>query len=342
MLAQVTGGNRDPKVMWHAPTQKWVMALYVELNGDHTIHFFTSSNLREWTLASVTAAGTKGKGGYLFECPDFFELAVDRDAKQEKWVLLAANTEYATGSFDGIRFRPEQSRLPGHCGRGFYAPQTFSDIPNRDGRRIQIGWFQAPTAGMPFNQSMTVPLELNLISAADGPRMTWAPIKELESLRAKSHRFGPMMLTPESANPLADLKAELVEIQAEFEPGDASEVALTVRGAVIAYDGKKRELAVNDLRAPAPLRDGKQRVTIYCDRIGLEIFASHGLTYVPIPYVPNADDLALAVRVKGGTARISELHVHELKSAWPAPDVKAETNPDERTSKPPPSRLGFE
>ena len=70
VLQQITGGNRDPKVFWYEETQKWVMVLFVELQGKHTIHFFTSPNLREWTLASITEgiAGT----AFLFECPDFF------------------------------------------------------------------------------------------------------------------------------------------------------------------------------------------------------------------------------------------------------------------------------
>jgi len=323
VLKQITDGNRDPKVIWHPATKKWVMVLYVGLTTGHSIHFFTSRNLREWALSSVTEAATIGKGGYLFECPDFFELPIDGNTRQTKWVLLAANTEYATGTFDGTTFKPEQSKLPGQRGRGFYAAQTFSDIPIQDGRRIQIGWFQSPTAGMPFNQSMTVPLELKLISTADGPRMTWTPVKELDSLRVKSHRFGTMTLTPASANPLADLKAELVELQAEFEPGDASEVAFTVRGAAIVFYAEKQELAVNNLRAPAPLRDGTQRLTILCDRAGLEVLASNGLTYVPMPYLPRADDLSLGVQVRGGSAKIRELQVHELKSAWTVPDIKS-------------------
>ena len=57
VIKQITGGNRDPKVFWHEPTQKWVMLLYVETpEKKHTIHFFTSPNLRDWTLASVTEA----------------------------------------------------------------------------------------------------------------------------------------------------------------------------------------------------------------------------------------------------------------------------------------------
>ncbi len=315
VIKQVTGGNRDPKVMWSEPTKKWVLVLYVEWEKKHTIHFFTSPNLREWTLASITEGDAPGKS-FLFECPDFFELPVDGDATKKKWVLTAANTEYAIGTFDGTRFTPEQSKLPGHRGRGFYAPQTFSDIPEKDGRRIQIGWFQTETKGMPFNQAMTVPLELRLISTADGPRMTFTPVKELESLRTKSHHTAAAPLKPGDANPLANVKAELIELRAEFEPGDAREVVFNIRGATITYDAQKQELAVNDHRVPAPLREGKQRLTIYCDRTGLEVFASDGLCYVPMPFQPQAENLTLSVSVTGGTAKLSSLDVHELRSAW--------------------------
>jgi sucrose-6-phosphate hydrolase SacC (GH32 family) len=314
VVPQVTGGNRDPKVFWHEPSQRWVMVLYVELNKVHTIHFFTSPNLREWTLASTTPGG-KG-GGYLFECPDFFELPVDGDPANKKWVLTAANTEYAIGTFDGTTFTPEHARLPGQRGRGFYAAQTFSDIPANDGRRIQIGWFQTETKRMPFNQSMTIPLELTLIGTAEGPRLTMNPVKELASLRAKAHRFPEMTLEPGSANPLTDVKAELMEVRAEFDPGDATEVAFTVRGATITFDVAKQELTVNKHHAPAPLRKGRQRLTVFCDRTGLEVFASDGLTYVPMPFQPVATDRSVGIAVKGGGAKFSDLKVYELKSAW--------------------------
>ncbi|MEI7941134.1 MAG: GH32 C-terminal domain-containing protein, partial [Verrucomicrobiota bacterium] len=68
----------------------------------------------------------------------------------------------------------------------------------------------------------------------------------------------------------------------------------------------------------APLRDGKQRLTIFCDRTGLEVFASDGLTYVPMPFQPKADELVLAMQAKGGSAKVSALEVHELRSAWGA------------------------
>jgi len=316
VLKQVTSGNRDPKVIWHEPTKRWVMVLYVALPGNkHTVHFFTSPNLHDWTLASITDGGSD-KDNFLFECPDFFELPVDGDASNRKWVLMAASSAYATGAFDGKTFKPEQTKIPGHRGKGFYAAQTFSDIPDSDGRRIQIGWFQTETRGMPFNQSMTIPLELKLAATPDGPRLTWTPVKELTSLRAKAHELRLAPLQPGSDNPLSAVQAELIELRAEFEPGDATDVTFTVRGATIVYDPKKQELAVNGHRAPAPLRGGKQRLTIFCDRAQLEVFAADGLTYIPLPFQPKADNLALGIQVKGGSANFTSLQVHELKSAW--------------------------
>ncbi|MFM7832294.1 MAG: glycoside hydrolase family 32 protein [Planctomycetaceae bacterium] len=199
VLGQVTGGNRDPKVFWHAGTSQWVMVLYVEQAGVHTVHFFTSANLREWHLASVTE-GDGGGGRYLFECPDLFELSVGGDAAQRRWVLLGANSEYGVGGFDGVRFAAEQQRLAGQRGRGFYAAQSFSDVP--DGRRILIGWWQTETRGMPFNQSMTVPLELGLRETMEGVRLTFAPVRELLSLRGGVHSLGELSLRPGMRNPL--------------------------------------------------------------------------------------------------------------------------------------------
>ena len=313
ILPQITDGNRDPKVIWHEPTQRWVMVLYVELPGKkHTVHFFTSPNLREWKLASIFTGGT-GDDHLLFECPDFFELPVDGDSARKKWVLIGANDEHAIGTFDGTTFSAEATKLSGQRGRTFYAAQTFSDEPQ--GRRIQIGWLRADAPGMPFNQCMSLPRELRLVSTPDGPRLTSTPVKEMESLRAKSHRLGSMNLQPDSANPLADVETELVELRAEFEPG-AAETIFTVRGATIAYDAQKQELDVNGLRVPAPLRGNRQRLIVYCDRTTLEVFASDGLVGMPVAFLPKANDLGLSVQVKRGAVKFHSLEVHELKSAW--------------------------
>src|SRR5262249_46710322 len=178
VVKEITNGNRDPKVIWHEPTKQWVMVLYVCQRDKHTVHFLTSPNMKEWKVKSHIE-------GY-FECPDLFELPLDGDAPKKKWILTAANHEYQVGSFDGTTFRPETPKLSGHRGKGFYAAQTYSDIPAKDGRRIQIGWLQAPSPGMPFNQAMSVPLDVKLVSTKDGARLTWNPVREVEALRSKA------------------------------------------------------------------------------------------------------------------------------------------------------------
>ena len=313
VVGNVTAGNRDPRVFWYAPTQHWVMALYVEENGKHTIHFLTSPNLRDWTPASVFP-GQPGTN-FLYECPDIFPLPLDGNDKKTKWILTGADTQYVIGSFDGKKFTPESSILPGVLGRGFYAPQTFNDGPQH--RRVQIGWWRTETPGMPFNQSMSTPLELALITTKNGMKLTYAPVKELESLRATAHTLGAVTVSQTGGpDPLAGIHAELVEIRAEFTPVEASVVTFTVRGITVVYDSKKEELIVNGHHAYAPLLSGKQRLTIYADRTGLEVFASDGLCYVPMPVNLNPDDTILSLTVKGVSAGFNELTVYELKSAW--------------------------
>ncbi len=306
VVKQITGGNRDPKVIWHEPTKRWVMTLYVgfdenkdgKKNTRHTIHFLTSPNLKEWTVASQVDG--------FFECPDFFPLAVDGDPKNIKWVLTAASSEYRIGSFDGTTFTAETGRLAGHRGKGFYAAQTFSDLP--DGRRIQIGWLQAPSPGMAFNQCMSLPLELKLTATAEGPRLTWAPLPTANDGVSRAMKVKPEETVRH------DHASGLMRVTAEFEPGADSELNFTVNGAVISYAAAKQELTVNGHRAPAPLRNGKQRLTIIADRTVLEVFASDGLTYVPMPVIAKAG--GASVSLTGAALKSQNIQVAGLRSIW--------------------------
>jgi len=322
VIKEITRGNRDPKVFWHEPSKQWVLTLYVGLpnpTGEldakgkpvplHTIHFFTSPNLKDWTQRSQTPG--------LYECPDFFELPVDGNATNKKWVLTAASSEYFVGSFDGQKFTPETPKLPGHRGRGFYAAQTYSDVP--DGRRIQIGWGQAPSPGMPFNQLQTLPCELQLHQTPEGPRLRRVPIKELASLRGQSWKMQNLHLNPGATNPLAGVRGELLEVHADFQPAPDSEVTFKVRGVDIHYSAAKQEISMGNLRAPAPLQDGHQRLTIFADRTQFTVFASDGLIYVPFPVIPKPAELGVEVQVTGGATTMPVLEAFELKSIWDTP-----------------------
>ncbi len=305
VIKQISAGNRDPKVFWHEPTKQWVLVLYVETPGkQHTIHFFNSPNLRDWKLASVTKGGIDNDK-YLFECPDFFELAVDGDVSKKKWILTAANSEYAIGTFDGVTFTPEVSRLTDVRGIGFYAAQSFSDIPNN--RRIQVGWSQAPSPGMSFNQLQTLPCELTLRTTPDGVRLRREPVKELEVLREGTNQ----------ADSLANFRSELIEFRADIAPDQTTFFEFNLRGAKISYDSIKQEIAVNGHRATAPLINGKQKLAVFVDRTMLEVFASDGLTYVPMPFIPNPLDQSVLIGGNNG-ANVSKinLQLYKLKSSW--------------------------
>jgi sucrose-6-phosphate hydrolase SacC (GH32 family) len=205
-------------------------------------------------------------------------------------------------------------RLTGQRGKGFYAAQSFSDVP--DGRRILIGWWRTETKGMPFNQSMTVPLELGLRQTVDGPRLTYMPVEELEQLRKKTDTFDLESIQPGDPNPLATISAELLEVEVSFLPGDAKELVLNLRDVMIEYDFEKQELSVAGHKTPAPLRDGRQRLVILVDRTGVEVFASDGLCYVPMPYNTQPDNRKIFLEARGGKVVLEALKVSELKSAW--------------------------
>lgn len=189
---------RDPKVFWHPPTEQWIMALAT----GQSITFFTSSDLKEWTLASEFGDGIGIHDG-VWECPDLFPLTIE-GTNTTKWVLLVSVgdnpelesgslTQYFIGSFDGITFRPDDEivRILDH-GRDNYAGVSFSDIPKQDGRRIYLGWMsnwryanQVPTSG--WRGAMTIPRVLELKQMNDETILVQRPVEEADSYFSQVH-----------------------------------------------------------------------------------------------------------------------------------------------------------
>ena len=315
VVPRINKDNRDPKVIWHEPTKKWIMVVWVEReNRMNSMQFLTSPDLKNWTKTSVVNGGAAGDR-YLHECPEFYELPVE-GTTEKKWILTGANTQYAIGSFDGITFKPEAERLQGQVGRDFYAPQTFSDEPN--GRRIEIGWWRTKTAvdDMTFNQSMSIPMEHKLVKTPTGIRLVRQPVKELENLRVKEYKQGKITLQENGTNPFKDINIELAELRMEIEPGRSKEIVIDVRGIPVTYNVVSQELTIDRVTAPAPLQNGKLNLIIYADRTGLEIFANSGLLYMPINVNLPENNRSLSMSVKGGAAKLSNLVVYELKSIW--------------------------
>ncbi len=310
VLKQLAPGNRDPKVFWHEPTSRWIMALYLEKN-DFAI--FASPDLKKWEkLSDLRIPGT-------IECPELFELPAGKagqgKADSSRWIFYGANGGYLVGQFDGTSFTTESGPHALHHGNCFYASQTYTNIPAKDGRRILIPWGQVALPGMPFNQMMGLPVVLTLHETAAGPRMFVEPVKELESLRTKTHDLPAGTLSP-GDNPLADVSCELAEIVVDFEPGAASEVVLNLRGLEIFYDAKAGVVRCLDKQAPLASVDGKLSLRMFVDRASVDIFGGAGALYMPMGHNLVANNRSFSMTTRGGAAQVRSLVVHELQSAW--------------------------
>jgi sucrose-6-phosphate hydrolase SacC (GH32 family) len=250
------------------------------------------------------------------ECPDLFELPVEGNAKDTRWVFWAGNGNYLLGTFDGKTFTKESGPHRSEWGDNSYAGQTYSDIPRQDGRRIQIAWMRGGKyPGMPFNQQMSFPCELTLRNVPEGLRLCRNPISEIEKIRAKEHKWTSRSLRP-GENPLKEVAADLLDIRAEIEPGDAAAVVLKLRGETVKYDVKKKEIECGGKKANLEPSGGRIKLQVLLDRASLEVFGNAGQRCMSfcVPFDPKQTGLELSA--VGGTARVPSLEAYELRSTW--------------------------
>jgi len=308
IIKQIAGGNRDPRVFWHAPTKKWVMVLYVKRG---IAHFFTSDDLKKWTLtAEVPLKG-------FHECPDLFELAVDGNKKNTKWVLYDARFMYWIGGFDGKTFKPEAGPFRGDLGTNFYAAQTWTNTADR---RIQIAWMRgSPYPGMPFNQQSSFPCELSLRTGPAGVRLYRCPVKEIAKLHIAESAvtLSDKPLT-DTADKLGGISGDLFDIDMEIEPRKAPEFGIRLHGQTINYAAGQLK-ALRRSAKVAPIK-GAVKLRILVDRTSLELFANDGEVSMTFRILPKEKDTGIELYAKGGEASVKSLKVHKLRSSWkPAP-----------------------
>jgi fructan beta-fructosidase len=302
-LVKHTG--RDPRLLWHERSKRWVMAVYDEFAGKRCIAFYNSSNLGLWHFTSRLEG--------FFECPDLFELPVGH-SNTTKWVLYSGDAKYVVGKFDGFKFKPDSPEKQQVRYGNFYAAQTYSNTP--DGRRIQIGWASGITfPGMPFNQQMTVPCQLTLRNTPDGPRLFAEPIDELKSLRETSKALTETQITPQT--PLrSDIRGELLDVELEMQGTANSTATLNLRGIPVAFDFRKNELSCRKVTAPLEPVDGRIRLRVLVDRGSIEIFGNDGRVAISVGATPQQTDQSVDLSTKGGDLIVYSLNVAKLRSAW--------------------------
>jgi sucrose-6-phosphate hydrolase SacC (GH32 family) len=314
VLDNVRGGNRDPKVIWHAPSKRWIMALYLD-KSDFAL--FASPDLKRWEhLQDLTASG-------MAECPDFFEMPIEEEPGKTAWIFTAANAKYLVGQFDGKQFQPDGgggvggfTPLQSEFNPSFYAGQTFSNLP--DARRIQIAWLRdGKYPGMPFNQQLSFPTVLTLHRTPDGLRLHRRPIDQIQSLHDRKVTRSNVSLS-NRVDELKELAGDLLDLNAVLEVGSAKRVGLRVSGQSIVFDAQAKTLTSLSRAAPLTPFDGRITLRVLVDRTSIEVFANGGAVSLSGCCLPdqNMPTIAPAFFAEDGTAGLISCEGYTLKSAW--------------------------
>lgn len=300
---------RDPTVFWYAPASAWRMVRY-ERQG---FVFYGSSDLLNW----VQLSRVEGR----YECPDLFELPVEDNSGERKWVLTAANGAYMLGSFDGRHFTAETDTLRIERGKAFYAPQTWKRTPEGGSPVIQIAFLRYPDEPrLTWHCQMAFPCVLTLRRLPEGVRLCRLPIDEIKNLRIAQDVWRNVTLSP-GQNPLGSMRGDLFDIRAEIEVLDAAAFRFDVRGQAIHYSRTDEQLRVAGTAIPLKPSAGRVRLQVLVDRSSIEVFVDRGQATISNVtfFDPVRDDYCLTA--EGGDIRVISLEINELEGIWPRPAV---------------------
>jgi len=314
---------RDPKVLWHEPSAKWVAVIS---QGQRAV-FYGSSDMKSWGYLSEF----KPAQNFGWECPDLFHI-------NDFWVLTVANNRYFIGNFDGISFTAIDDRGRSlDYGRDNYAAVTYSDL---GGRIVSQGWMNSwayankiPTSV--WRGSMTVPRELTM-EEVDGTHMVLSfPVAEFESLIQVEQDEAEIFLTPGMT---WSSTGDLAQAQVEFDASNSFEVivsnaetneamqfnynhqnnALSIlrdRSGVIDFDGgfPNTQSVDNMIR----MGEGRQ-VRILLDWSSAEIFIDNGLYAMTSRMFPTKpyDTLTLSNSADQDLV-ITRFKRASVQSVWP-------------------------
>lgn len=342
---------RDPKVFWYAAQQKWVMAAV--LADEREVVFLDSKDLKSWVLRGSFTSGENKTGQW--ECPDLFELPVDGNLGEKKWVLVVnrnpgapaggTGVEYFIGSFDGARFvseSPSSRELWADYGKDFYATNSYSDIPASDGRRIWIGWIsnwqyanREPTAVWRGAQSL--PRSLILKRFPDGLRLVQQPIAEAKQLRdlVLLHISNESIPAAIRAMKAAGIEGETLEVLAELAPDNANEIGFQLRKGpkeetILGFEPAKHEIYFDRTRSgsvafsndfpgrfQASVSDAQRiRLHIFMDRSSVETFVNDGEVVMTNRIYPSPASNGVGLYSADGRGSVVSLSIWKLRSVW--------------------------
>lgn len=329
-----TDHYRDPKV-WKDGDDFFAVIGAQRKNETGAIMLYRSQDLIEWNLAGEIDIGLEDFG-YMWECPDYFELA-------DHGVLLfcpqglaqsgdSYQNIYQSGYVLGNKLNVHERTFGNGCfqeldrGFDFYAPQTM-ETP--DGRRVLVGWMGLPEVEYPTDKSgwahcLTLPRELTIRNGI----LKQNPVKELELLRGENTEA---LLTIENETKrMEDFAGEIYELSAVFSNFSAGQFGIELRAGdkektVLKYDTceKKVILDRSDSGQATGIQYGTVRkclvesemisFRIFVDVSSVEVFVNDGAEVFTARIFPDKNSQDIRFFAHDGKTDIQAVK-YELKA----------------------------
>ena len=244
---------RDPKVFWYEKGKCW----YMIVSADKETRFYKSKNLKKWEYVSAFGNGM-GQQPCQYECPDFFQLPVNGDPNNMKWVMImninpgclfgGSATEYFVGDFDGKNFTCADAHEAKWMdyGKDHYATVTFSNTGNRVlAMTWMSNWQYADLT--PFKQNRGangLPRELKLFELDNKYYIQEGVAPEVMALRKETKELGNLTIEKEK-----DLAGIASGMNGAFEiEADVTANANGIAGIEIYNNKQERTLVYIDMR----------------------------------------------------------------------------------------------
>jgi beta-fructofuranosidase len=318
-----TAHFRDPKV-WKSADSYYAVFGAQRIDQTGCVLLYKSEDKQNWTYIGELKTSLPDFG-YMWECPDYFEL-------DDKGVLLFCpqglpaepdrfENIHQSGYLLGEPMNPDKACF--HHGKfeeldrgfDFYAPQTTF---TPDGRRILIGWMGLPDMLYPTDQHgwahcLTLARELTIQDS----KLLQRPVKEVELLR-KEKREAVHKIANSQIH-LKDWNSSSYELVCVLRLDDASKAGIAFRTGdkeetLLYYDANTKHLLLDRTQTGEklaqenghirryPLDNKKMELRLFVDQSSVEVFINDGEAVMTARLFPSQDSNGISFFAEGGTA----------------------------------------
>lgn len=325
-----TGHFRDPKIWEHQGDYYAVLgAQRQNLTGTAKLIKTQGHDLTKWEKFGEIQTH-EPHFGYMWECPDYFELngqgvllfsPQGLSPQGEKYqniyqtgCLIGQPLDYQSLEFEHGAFQELDA------GFDFYATQTFQ---TPDHRRIMYGWFgiseiEYPTVKYHYSGCLTIPRELSV----KHDHLYQQPARELQALRGQAtmidqsvSELTKLSLAKQAAQEfdlrvdLHDCQQLILDLRANADDSQYTRLIIDQAQQVCRLSRKRSGISFAEEYGQTRSRHfkfGKQlHLQILIDTSSVEIFLQDGAVVFSARIFPAAEQTRTFVASRGGLAKIN-------------------------------------